>query len=117
MPPAAGYQWVRIQGEWQQERLQRVQEPQRNQRSANRYEELQRYGPEEEEDDIDVSDRSGISLEDMLDQEFEGLPPPFTQLEEECIWLVERSSRARWGPVPERRKKIGKTRRKSFLYS
>ena len=83
VPPAAGYQWVRVQGEWQQERLPRVQEPQRNPRSVNRDEELQRYGPEEEEDDIDVSDRSGISLEDMLDQEFEGLLPPYTELEEE----------------------------------
>ena len=80
MLPAAGYQWVR---KWQQERLPRVQKPQRSPRSANGYEELQRYGPEEEQDDIDVSDRSGISLEDMLDQEFEGLPPLYTELREE----------------------------------
>ena len=79
-----GYQWVCVQGRWRQERLPRVQEPQRNPRSANPYEELQRYGPEEEEDDIgDVSDRSGISLEEMLHQEFEGLPPPYTEFEEE----------------------------------
>ena len=83
LPPAAGYQWVRVQGKCQQERLPRVQEPQRNPRSANRSEELQRYGREEKKNDSDVSDRSGISLEDMLDQEFEGLLPPYTELEEE----------------------------------
>ena len=49
----------------------------------NCYEGLQRYGPEEEEDDIDVSDRRRISLEDMLDQEFKGLPPPYTELKDE----------------------------------
>ena len=84
MLPAAGYQWVRVEEEWQQERLSRVQEPQRNPRSANRYEELQQYGPKEEEDDIDVGDRSGISLENMFDQELEGLQPPYTELGEEC---------------------------------
>ena len=83
MLPAAGYQWVCVQGEWKQERLPRVQEPQRNPRSANHYEELQRYGPEEEEDDIDVSNRSGISLEDMLDQEYEGFPTSYTEFKEE----------------------------------
>ena len=55
----------------------------RNARLANRSEELQRYGPEEKEDDIDVSDRSGMILKDMLDQGFEGLPPPYTELEED----------------------------------
>ena len=44
---------------------------------------MQRYGPEEKEDDIDVSDRNGMILEDLLDQEFEGLPPPYTELEED----------------------------------
>ena len=60
-----------------------MKEPQRNPRSANRDEELQRYRSEEEEDDIGVSNLSGISLENMLDQEFKGLPPPYTELEEE----------------------------------
>ena len=83
VPPGAGYHWVRVLGEWQQERLRRVQDPQRNPRPANRYEELQRYGPEEEDDEVNVSDRSEMSLEDMLDQEFEGLLPPYTKLEEE----------------------------------
>ena len=32
---------------------------------------------------MDVRDRSGISLENMLDQEFERLPPPYTELKEE----------------------------------
>ena len=83
VPPAAGYQWVRVQGKWQRERLLRIQEPQGNPRSANRNEELQRYRLEEEDDDIDVSDCSQVSLEDMMDQEFEGLAPPYTELEEE----------------------------------
>ena len=75
VPPATGYRWVCVEGQWQQERLPMVQEPQRNPRSANCYQEFLWYGPKEEEDDIDVSDRSGISLEDMLDQEFEELTP------------------------------------------
>ena len=85
VPPAAGYQLVGVQGKWQEERLPEAHEPQRNPPSANRYEELQRYGPEEEDNDIDVSDRSGISLGDMLHQEFEGLLPPYTELEENTV--------------------------------
>ena len=61
-----------MQGKWQQERLP----------SANCYEELQQYGPEVEEDGIDVSDHSAIRLEDLLDQEFIFFPPPYTELEE-----------------------------------
>ena len=83
VPPAGGYQLVRVEGKWQQERLPEAQWPQRNPPSANRYEELQRYGLEEEEDDIDVSDSMGINLEDMLHQEFESLLPPYTELEDE----------------------------------
>ena len=83
VPPAAGYQLVRVEQKWQQERLPEAQEPQENPPPANRYEELQRYGPEGEEDDIDVSDSIGISLEDMLHQEFERLLPPYTELKDE----------------------------------
>ena len=85
VPPAAGYQWLRVAGKWQQERLPRVEDPQRNTKSANRYEELPQYGPEEEEEvDVeDVSKRSGISLKEMLDCHSEGLPPPYNKSEEE----------------------------------
>ena len=83
VPPATGYKSVRSQGKWQQGRLLRVQERQKKSLSANCYEELHRYGPEEKNDDIDVSHCSGISLEDMLDQKFERLPLPYSELEEE----------------------------------
>ena len=36
---------------------------------------------------------------------------------QEYVRKSSQISRARWGPVPERNKKIGKTRRKTFLNS
>ena len=51
-----------------------------------------------------------------LGQVFTGEPQMPQQL---FTWLAgtEWVGRARWGPVPERKKKIGKTRRKKFLNS